>query len=105
MRDSDLPKRRQLIDMDESNRSTLGCFVKLLTFSRVRHLTGMSTFINWSSCLSRNAKSTANNRLLSDSPFNVMRNLYGRNFKFQLLRKGLNVIIYAENFSSYGSLN
>jgi len=105
VKDSGLPKRRQLIDMDENNRSTLGCFVKLLTFSSVRHLTGTSTSINWSSCFLCNAKSTANTGLLSDSTFYVMRNSYGRNFKFQLLRKGLNIIKYAENFSLNGSLN
>ena len=105
MKDGGLPKRRQLIDVDENNRSTVGCFMKLLTFSSVRHLTGVLTSINWSSCLLRNASSTANTGLLSNSPFNIMRNSYGRNFKFLLLRKGLNVIKCAENFSSNGSLN
>jgi len=105
MKDSGLPKRRQLIDMDENNRNTLGCFVKLLTFSSVTHLTGMPTSINCSSCFLLNMKSTANTGILSDSPFKVLRNSYGRNFKFQLLRKGLNAIKYAENFSSNGSLN
>jgi hypothetical protein len=91
--------------MDENNRSTVGCFMKLLTFSSVRHLTCVSTFINWSSCLLRNAKSAANTGLLSDSLFNIMRNSYGRNFKFLLLRKGLNVINCVENFSSNLPLN
>jgi hypothetical protein len=104
VKDSGLPKRSLLIDMDENNRSTLGCFIKLLTFSSVRHLTGMPTSISWSSCLLRKAKSTANTGLIYDSPFNVMRNSYCKNFKFHLLRKGLNVIKCAENFSSNRSL-
>jgi hypothetical protein len=84
--------------MDENNRSTFGCFMKLLTFSSGRILTGMPTPIIWSSCLLRNAKCTANTRLLSDYPFNIMRDSYDRNFKFQLLRTGLNVIKCAEKF-------
>jgi len=68
--------------MDENNRSTGGCFLKLLTFSNVRHLTCMPTSISWSSYLLRNAKSAINTGLFSDSPFNVMRNSYGSNFKF-----------------------
>lgn len=84
--------------MGENNKSILGCFMKLLTFSSVRLLTGTPTSINWSSCLFRNANSTAKTRILSEAAFNKMRNSYGRNFKFMLLKTGLNVIKCAEKF-------
>ena len=45
--------------MGENNQSIIGCFMKLLTLLSVRLLTGTPTSINWSSCLSRNANSTA----------------------------------------------